>query len=96
MDPSAPVAVTAPPGKEWCRALRRSRREGKLLDITLLASVLGERAQDGALFRASGEYEISHSFKFEGGWLVFFQGPRFGVGAFDSNDRVYGEVTYSF
>ena len=96
--PGGPTGINElTPADGFETALRISRpffRER--LDITLLASVFGERAQDGALFRASGEYEISHSFKFEGGWLVFFQGPRFGVGAFDSNDRVYGEVTYSF
>lgn len=66
------------------------------LDVTLLGSVLGERAQDGGIFRASAEYELTDSLKLEGGWLVFFQGPRFGPGAFDSNDRVYGELKYSF
>jgi len=66
------------------------------LDVTLLASVLGERAQDGALFRASADYELTDSFKMSGGWLVFFGGPRFGIGAFDSNDRIYGELKYSF
>ena len=66
------------------------------LDITLLGSVLGERAQDGGLFRASAEYEVTDSLKVEGGWLVFFDGPRLGPGAFDSNDRVYGELKYSF
>lgn len=66
------------------------------LDVTLLGVVFGERAQDGGLFRASAEYELTDSLKVEGGWLVFFQGPRFGVGAFDSNDRVYAELKYSF
>jgi hypothetical protein len=66
------------------------------LDVTLLGLAAGERFQDGGLFRASAEYEVTDSIKLEGGWLVFFGGPRIGLGAFDSNDRVYGEVKYSF
>jgi hypothetical protein len=57
MDPSAPVAVTAPPGKEWCRALRRSRREGKLLDITLLAGGIEIAAHQDVLVHLSPYFE---------------------------------------
>ena len=66
------------------------------LDVTLLGTVLGERAQDGGLFRASADYELTDSLKLSGGWLVFFGGPRLSLGAFDSNDRVYAELKYSF
>ena len=66
------------------------------LDVTLLGLVAGERFQDGGLFRASAEYELTDSIKLEGGWLVFFGGPRIGLGAFDSNDRLYAEAKYSF
>lgn len=66
------------------------------LDITLLGLVLGERAQDGGLFRASGEWEISDAWKFETGWLVFAGGPSKGIGNYDSNDRLYLEFKYSF
>lgn len=66
------------------------------LDVTLLGIALGERFQDGGLFRASAEYELTHSLKVEGGWLVFFGGPRRTLGAFDSNDRLFAELKYSF
>ncbi len=66
------------------------------LDITLLGLALGHKFQDGGLFRASGEFEVTDSWKVEGGWLVFFGGPRRGIGTFDSNDRVYAEAKYSF
>ena len=66
------------------------------LDVTLLGIGFGERLQDGGLFRASADFELTDSWKIEGGWLVFFGGPRQTLGAFDSNDRVYAEAKYSF
>jgi hypothetical protein len=66
------------------------------LDVTLLGIGFGEKFQDGGLFRASADFELSDAWKVEGGWLVFFGGPHLGVGAFDSNDRVYAEIKYSF
>lgn len=93
-----------PPGRqelvsqdEFETALRITRpflRER--LDVTLLGVALGERLQDGGLFRASAEYELTDAMKVEAGWLVFFGGPRRGLGSYDSNDRLYGEVKYSF
>ena len=66
------------------------------LDVTLLGLVFGERAQDGGLFRASGEWEITDDWKLETGWLVFIGGPDKGIGNYDSNDRIYLEFKYSF
>lgn len=66
------------------------------LDVTLLGVVFGERMQDGGLFRASADFELTDSLKLEGGWLVFFGGPRRTLGGFDSNDRIYSELKYSF
>ncbi len=66
------------------------------LDVTLLGVVFGERAQDGGLFRASGEWEISDAWKVESGWLVFIGGPDKAIGAYDDNDRLYLEFKYSF
>ena len=66
------------------------------LDVTLLGVGLGERLQDGGLFRASAEYELTDAMKLEAGCLVFFGGPRRGFGSYDSNDRLYGEIKYSF
>lgn len=66
------------------------------LDVTLLGVVIGERAQDGGLFRASAEWEIDESWKLEGGWLVFEGGPKKGLGNYDANDRLYVEAKLSF
>ncbi|MBK7947489.1 MAG: hypothetical protein IPK00_01780 [Deltaproteobacteria bacterium] len=66
------------------------------LDVTLLGVVFGERAQDGGLVRASGEWELTDSWKVEGGWLAFIGGPDKGIGNWDDNDRVYLELKYSF
>ncbi len=66
------------------------------LDVTLLGVIFGERAQDGGLFRASAEWELDDAWKIEGGWLVFAGGPDKAIGAYDSNDRLYAELKYSF
>jgi hypothetical protein len=58
--------------------------------------IFGERAQDGGLFRASAEWELADAWKVEGGWLVFIGGPDKAIGAYDSNDRLYAELKYSF
>ena len=64
--------------------------------MTLLGVVAGEKMQDGGLIRGSMEYELTDSLKVEGGILVFFGGPRITLGGFDSNDRVFSELKYSF
>lgn len=66
------------------------------LDLTALAVILGERAQDGTILRFSAEYEITDDWKAEGGWLVFVGGPDRALGSFDDNDRLYAELKYSF
>ena len=66
------------------------------LDVTALAIVIGERAQDGATLRLSGDYELTDDWKTEGGILIFIGGPDRGIGAFDSNDRLFAEIKYSF
>jgi hypothetical protein len=66
------------------------------LDVTLLGLVFGERAQDGGLFRASAEWEIDDAWKTEGGVLLFLDGPKKAIGAYDQNDRVFIELKYSF
>ena len=35
-----------------------------------LNALLGEQLQDGGLFRASADFELTDSWKLEGGWLV--------------------------
>ena len=66
------------------------------LDVTLLGLAFGEDLRDGGIFRASADFELTDSWKLEGGWIVYFGGPRDGLGSFDSNDRIFAEVKYSF
>jgi Protein of unknown function (DUF1302) len=66
------------------------------LDITLLGLAIGERFHRGGLLRLSGDFEITDSWAATGGILMFIGGPDDGIGAFDSNDRIYAELKYSF
>lgn len=64
--------------------------------MTALAVGFGERLQNGGLVRLSGDYELTDAWKVEGGILIFIGGPDQGLGAFESNDRLYAEIKYSF
>ena len=66
------------------------------LDVTIQAILLGERVQDGAIFRASGDFEVTDAIKATGGILIFSGGPDRALGAFDKNDRLFAELKYSF
>jgi len=92
-----PSVLELTPASGYETALRITRpffRER--LEVTLLGIAFGERFQDGGLFRASADFELTDAWKLEGGWLVYFGGPRIGIGSFDSNDRIYAEAKYSF
>ncbi len=83
----------------WETGLRISRpffRER--LDLTLLAVAFGERLQDGTLLRLTGDWELTDSWLLTGGGLFFFRGDdrNDGIGVFESNDRVFVELKYSF
>ncbi|MBW1882990.1 MAG: hypothetical protein JRJ58_05645 [Deltaproteobacteria bacterium] len=66
------------------------------LDITLLGVVIGERFHKGGLVRASGDFELTDSWLMTAGLLAFFGGPDDALGNFDSNDRLFMEIKYSF
>ena len=66
------------------------------LNVTALAVGFGERFQHGGIVRLSGDFEITDAWKAEGGILIFMGGPEPGLGAFESNDRLYAEIKYSF
>ena len=66
------------------------------LNVTALAIGFGERLQNGGLVRFSGDYEITDAWRAEGGIIIYIGGPDDGIGAFDSNDRLYGQIKYSF
>jgi hypothetical protein len=66
------------------------------MEVTALGVAFGERFQDGGLARLSADWELTDAWKIEGGILIFIGGPDKGLGAFDSNDRLYAELKYSF
>ncbi|HEB88799.1 MAG TPA: hypothetical protein ENI85_04440 [Deltaproteobacteria bacterium] len=85
------------PHRSFEMALRISRpffREK--LNVTALAVAFGERFQNGAILRLSGDYELGEAWKAEAGILVFVGGPDDGLGAYDSNDRLFAGIKYSF
>jgi len=95
--PSGPTTLLRTSQSRFETALRISRpffRER--LDVTVLAVGFGERLQNGGLVRLSGDYELTDAWKVECGILLFIGGPDDGLGAFESNDRLYAEIKYSF
>ncbi len=94
-DPSRPRLT---PRSRFETALRISRpffRER--LKLTALAVGFGERLQHGGIVRLFGDFELSDAWKAEAGILIFIGGPDPGLGGrFDSNDRLYARIKYSF
>jgi hypothetical protein len=66
------------------------------LTTTVLAILLGYKVQDGAIIRASGEYEISDGLALTAGILMFQAGDNPPVTAWGLNDRVFIDLKYSF
>lgn len=96
-DPTGSTTLLVTTRSRFETALRISRpffRER--LDVTALAVGFGQRFQGGGLVRLSGDYELTDAWKVEGGILIFMGGSDEGLGAFDSNDRLYAEIKYSF
>ena len=96
-EPTGPMTIQLTPQSRFETGLRISRpffRER--LNLTALAVGFGERLQNGGLFRFSGDYEIDDAWNLEAGILLFLGGPDQGLGAFESNDRVYMELEYNF
>jgi len=96
-EPTGPATLQLTPQSRFETALRISRpffRER--LNLTALAVGLGERFQNGGIVRFSVDYELDDAWNFETGILIFMGGPDQGLGSFESNDRVYAEIQYSF
>jgi hypothetical protein len=98
--------LNEPSGKSTLQRSATSRFESAIrisrpffrerLNVTALAVGFGERLQNGGLVRLSGDFEITDAWKAEGGIIFYIGGPDDGIGAFDSNDRLYAQIKYSF
>jgi hypothetical protein len=66
------------------------------LNLTALAVGFGERLQHGGIVRLLGDYELTDSWKAEAGIIFYIGGSEPGLGAWEKNDRFYGEIKYSF
>ncbi len=66
------------------------------LQVTGLAILLGERAQDGSIVRLSGSYALRDALNLEGGILLFQSGDALLLQSFGQNDRLFLELKYSF
>jgi hypothetical protein len=95
--PTGPETLQLTPQSRFESSLRISRPFfHERLDLTALAVGFGERLQHGGLIRFSGDYELTDAWKAAGGIIFYIGGPDRGLGSFDSNDRLFAEIKYSF
>jgi hypothetical protein len=66
------------------------------LDVTLLAYVLGYRAQDGAILRLSADYDLRDALVLSGGILLFESGDTIPLSQWGRNDRLFFGIKWSF
>lgn len=66
------------------------------MNVTALAIGFGQRLQNGGLVRLSTDWELARAWTIEGGILIFIGGPDNGLGAYDSNDRLYAQIKHDF
>jgi hypothetical protein len=66
------------------------------LDLTLLAVGYGQRLQNGGIVRMSGDYDLTDSWQLGGGVIFYIGGQDPGIGAYNSNNRFFAELKYSF
>lgn len=66
------------------------------LTVTLLASLYGFSGQNGAFGRFSLEYDVSDNWTILGGIVDYRSGDKPSMSGIGDNDRIYGEIKYSF
>jgi len=66
------------------------------LQVTLLFSAFGLTGTGGSLQRMSATYDISDDFKLTGGIINYQSGDRALFRKIGDNDRLFGELRYSF
>jgi hypothetical protein len=66
------------------------------LTVTLLTSLYGFSGQNGAFGRFSLEYDLSDNWTILGGIVDYHSGDKPSMSGIGDNDRIYGEIKYSF
>jgi hypothetical protein len=66
------------------------------LELTALAVVFGEKAQDGSVVRLSADYELRDALSISGGIVLYQSGDLLGFREIGRNDRLFAQVKYSF
>jgi len=66
------------------------------LEVTGLAVVFGEKAQDGVVLRLSADYELRDALSISGGILLYQSGDLLGFQQIGRNDRLFAQIKYSF
>lgn len=66
------------------------------LSMTCLATWFGEKAEKGAYYRVSGEYGLSDNLEISLGIICYRKGDLPLFKEIGQNDRLYGQIKYSF
>ncbi len=66
------------------------------LQVTLLGSILGEKAQDGAFERISAKYDVTDALAVSGGIVLYQKGDLLFFQNIEQNDRLFLDIKYSF
>ncbi len=78
-------------------ALRVSRSLfHETLEITMVASMLGERGQEGAFERFSAKYDVADALEMSGGIILYHHGDNVFFKNIEDKDRLFLEFKYSF
>ncbi len=70
--------------------------QNDVLEISVLASLYGEKANDGGFTRIQGIYDISDNLMLTSGFLIYMSGSSQMLKEIGENDIVYTKLTYSF
>ncbi len=65
-------------------------------NLILLASIYGEKGQDGAMYRITGEYDLTDDIRITGGMVWYNSGDLESFQTIGANDRVYLDIKLSF
>lgn len=66
------------------------------LNVQLLALIFGEKAQDGAMYRLTGGYDITDAWNLRVGVALYESGDLYTLRSIGDNDQIFAELKYSF